>query len=145
MRNKSINTVNADFSQNIIRKFLKKFWYIMPKTKRASLARVGNKWRLWWFLVSISWISWSWRNIQRKNFGSKPWVNSYHNFMHWTSNMYLTLSNFCSFNKRSVSGLYLLRVIFRMARFCNLIILLEFRSPSKLFQIVNWKVWVNHT
>ena len=62
--------------------------------------------------------------MQRKNFGSKPLVNLYQNFMHWTSNISLTLSNFSSLNKGSVCPLYLLRVIIRMARFCNLIILL---------------------
>ena len=92
---------------------------------------IGNKWRLSRHLVSISW------NVQWKNFGSNPLVNLYQNFMHWTSNISLTLSNFSYLNKGSVCTLYLLKVIIRMDSFCNLIIPLV-SKPQQVIPNCKW-------
>ena len=140
MRNKSINTVSVAFSQNINRSFLKKFCHIMlqNQTRPTGSSRpnephwfIGSKWRLLRHLVSISW------NVQWKNFGSNPLLNLYQNFMHWTSNISLTLSNFGYLNKGSVCALYLLKVIIRMDSFCNLIIPLV-SKPQQVIPNCKW-------
>ena len=57
--------------------------------------------------------------------------------MHCTSNISLTLSNFSFLKKGSVCALYLLRVIIRMAPFCNLIILLV-SKPQQVISNCKW-------
>ena len=42
MQNKSINTVSAEFSDNIILKFLKKFWYIMTENQTKPTGSSKN-------------------------------------------------------------------------------------------------------
>ena len=66
-------------------------------------------------------------------------TNSYQNFIHWTSNIFLTFSISSSLSNGSLSVLYLLFVIVRRARFCSLNILFN----SKPHHVIPNSGWDN--
>ena len=102
------------------------------RTLRALTVRVGNKYSWFWPRVSIWYNSLLNVNIVPKYSGSDLFTNLYQNFIHWTSNIFLTFSISSSLNNRSVWALYLLFVIMRRARFCSLNILFH----SKLQHVI---------
>ena len=107
------------------------------KTLRALLVRVGNKWSWFWPRVSILYHSLWNVNIVPKYSRSDLFTNLYQNFIHWTSNISLTISNSSSLNNGSVWALYLLFVIMRRARFCSLNILCH-SKPQHVIPSCRW-------
>ena len=107
------------------------------RTLRALTVRVGNKWSWFWPRVSIWYNSLLNVNIVPKYSGSDLFTNLYQNFIHWTSNIFLTFSISSSLNNGSVWALYLLFVIMRRARFCSLNILFH-SKPQHVIPNCRW-------
>ena len=89
-------------------------------TLQAPAVRVGYKWSIPRLQVSVSWF---YVNMDLKQWGSSLLTNLYHNCKHCTSNISLTFNISRSLNNEFVWALYLLFIIIRKARFCNLNIL----------------------
>ena len=97
------------------------------RTLRALTVRVGNKWSWFWPRVSIWYNSLLNVNTVSKYSGSDLFTNLYQNFIHWTSNTFLTFSISSSLN-----NIFSMGIVFTICHYVKSPLLqLEYPFPLK--------------